>query len=184
MYASRRLHVKQWQHQRPEERYKVQIEYGGKPVKSIRADGISNVEEEVMCWRKANHIHAWFVDNVQDGHDDCKSYHVDWDQLSRLLDICDEVTKASKLVKGEVWNGRRYDKDHPEGIDLWQPGRVVDDPRVAKKLLPTRDGFFFGSCQYDEEYLSDVIETRDWAKRMLADYRSGVPGDIYYSSSW
>ncbi len=184
MYASRRLHVKQWEHHRPEERYKVQIEYGGKPLEGIQADRISDVEEEVMYWRKANHIHGWFVDNVQAGEDKCRPYYVHYDQIARLGEVCEKVIKASKLVKGKVWNGRRYDEDHPKGIDQWQPGKVIDNPSVAKKLLPTRSGCFFGSLQYDEQYLNDVIETRDWAKRMLTDEESGVPGDIYYSSSW
>ena len=102
MYASRRLYVKQWEYQRPNERYKVQIELAGKPVKGIRESGISYVEEEVMCWHKANHIHAWFVDNVQRGQDDCKPYYVDEDQLEELLNVCHEVIGASKLVEGSA----------------------------------------------------------------------------------
>lgn len=184
MYASRRLYVKQWEHQRPEERYEVLIEYGGKPITGIQQERISHIEEEVMYWRKANHIHGWFVDNVQQGQDDCKQHYVDWDQLSQLLEICEKVIKASKLVEGKVWNGRRFDKDHPNGIDIWQPGKVAEDPSVAEELLPTRNGFFFGSSEYDEHYLNHVIKTRDWSKCMLTDYKSGVPGEIYYSSSW
>lgn len=184
MYASRRLHVKQWKHQEPKERYTVQVDRGGKPVKGLKADRISGIEEEVMYWRKANHIHAWFVDNVQGGFDDCRSYDVSREQLQELLRVCEEVIKASKLVEGKVWAGKAYDKDHPKGIDQWQSGRVIEDPSVASQLLPTRDGFFFGSTQYDEAYLNDVIETRDWAERMLEDHQNGVPGDITYCSSW
>lgn len=184
MYASRRLHVKQWQHQEPHERYTVQVEYGGKPVKGIQSERISDIEEEVMYWRKANHIHAWFVDNVQGGFDDCRSYHIDWEKLSELLDVCQKAIKASKLVRGKIWAGKSYDKDHPNGIDQWASGKVIEDPSVASQLLPTREGFFFGSTQYDEHYLDDVIETRDWAERMLEDQKNGVPGEIYYSSSW
>ena len=34
---------------------------------------IYGVNVDVTCayWRKANQIHAWFVDNVQQGNDDC-----------------------------------------------------------------------------------------------------------------
>ena len=45
-------------------------------------------------------------------------------------------------------------------------------------------GFFFGSQEYDEHYLKDVEETRDWIVRMLEDHENGVRGDIFYSSSW
>ena len=34
-------------------------------------------KEYAVCdWRKANHIHQWFVQNVQDGNDDCGEYEV------------------------------------------------------------------------------------------------------------
>ena len=41
-----------------------------------------------MYWRKANAIHGWFVENVQDGEDDCKEYEVRADQLEALVDAC------------------------------------------------------------------------------------------------
>ena len=51
-------------------------------------------------------------------------------------------------------------------------------------MLPTRSGFFFGCEEYDENYLDGVVETRDWILRMLADHEAGVPGRIFYQSSW
>jgi hypothetical protein len=45
----------------------------------------SEVIEEVMYWRKANQIHKWFVDNVQDGVDDCKEYWVSEEKLQELF---------------------------------------------------------------------------------------------------
>ena len=36
--------------------------------------GFINIKEEVAYWRKANAIHQWFVDNVQDGEDDCVAH--------------------------------------------------------------------------------------------------------------
>lgn len=41
----------------------------------------------VTCayWRKANQIHKWFVDNVQQGNDDCGEYYVSKDRLMELL---------------------------------------------------------------------------------------------------
>lgn len=184
MYAARRLHTKQWEHQSPDERYTVQIAYGGKPVSGIQSDRISRVEEDVMYWRKANHIHGWFVDNVQGGNDDCGDYNVDDDKLRELLSVCKKVIKASKLVDGTVYTGTVYDKENPNGLVQRTAGKVIKDATVAKKLLPTTEGCFFGNDEYDEDYLNDVVATRDWAERMLADSKAGVPGDIYYSSWW
>ena len=137
-----------------------------------------------MYWCKANHIHAWFVDNVQNGYDDCRSYIIEPEKLKELLVVCEKVIEGSNLVDGliivsEAWNSKR---------NIWEaerePGRVIEDPTVANDLLPTREGFFFGNYEYDEFYLDDVYETRDWVERILADRQSGVPGDIYYRSSW
>lgn len=46
---------------------------------------------EAMYWRKANAIHNWFVQNVQNGNDDCKEYYVDRSKLEELLSICKSV---------------------------------------------------------------------------------------------
>lgn len=136
-----------------------------------------------MYWHKAYHIHAWFVDNMQDGRDDCESYYVGGWFLCDLLDVCRKVIKASKLVEGEVWASTTYDKDHPNGIDQWQSGKVIEDPSVARQLLKMSEVHVLGSKrQYDEDYLKDVIVTRDWAERMMEDEANGVPGEIYYSS--
>jgi hypothetical protein len=184
MYAARRVYVKQWDFDEPEERYTVQIARGGKPVSGIQTDRISAVEEEVMYWRKANHIHAWFVQNVQNGQDDCKEYFVDFDQIFELLVLCKKVIKASKLVKGQVVVSRRWNSKHHTWDELREPGKVIEDTTIAEKLLPATEGVFFGSTEYDEIYLDEVIRTRDWAFCMMADHNAGVPGDIYYSSSW
>lgn len=37
--------------------------------------------------------------------------------------------------------------------------KVIADPEKAPKLLPTQDGFFFGSTDYDVDYFSDCAET-------------------------
>jgi hypothetical protein len=51
------------------------------------------------------------------------------------------------------------------------PGRVTEDPTVAKQILPTRAGFFFGNTEYDERYLNDVRMTHAWAIRMLYELK-------------
>jgi hypothetical protein len=65
MYLTRKTYVKQWSHQAPEEQFEVTITKGGKPYDGIDLSNITNIEEEVGYWRKANQIHRWFVENVQ-----------------------------------------------------------------------------------------------------------------------
>lgn len=52
---------------------------------------LKGIEFEVMYWRKANWIHKWFVDNVQNGNDDCGDYHVHEEVLTKLRDTISEV---------------------------------------------------------------------------------------------
>lgn len=51
---------------------------------------------EAGYWRKANHIHKWFVDNVQRGEDDCKPYNVSREKLKELKKLCQEVINNKK----------------------------------------------------------------------------------------
>lgn len=78
---------------------------------------INYVEIEALYWRKANHIHQWFVDNVQDGRDDCGHYHADREQLTALAELCDRVMadrdRASELLpttSGFFFGGTEYDE--------------------------------------------------------------------------
>ena len=49
---------------------------------------VKGIEVEAMYWRKANAIHKWFVDNVQDGEDECREHYVTREQLEELRDAC------------------------------------------------------------------------------------------------
>jgi len=61
-----------------------------------------NVAIKVGYWRKANQIHAWFVDNVQSGEDECREYDVSRGKLQELLTLCQTVkqdpSKAEKIL--------------------------------------------------------------------------------------
>jgi len=61
--------------------------------------GAQSVIFKVAYWRKANAIHQWFVDNVQDGVDECQKAYVSREQLQTLLDLCKEIVESPK--KGE-----------------------------------------------------------------------------------
>tara|TARA_R110000868_G_C10659422_1_gene745682 strand:- start:176 stop:604 length:429 start_codon:yes stop_codon:yes gene_type:complete len=49
---------------------------------------VTEVSIEAMYWRKANQIHDWFVQNVQNGMDDCERYFVSRTMLEKLLADC------------------------------------------------------------------------------------------------
>ena len=47
-----------------------------------------DVSINVAYWRKSNQIHKWFVDNVQNGEDNCGEYYVSHEKLKELLTKC------------------------------------------------------------------------------------------------
>jgi hypothetical protein len=141
--------------------------------------GQEEPKEEIGYWRKANQIHAWFVDNVQGGKDDCEEYGVSRSQLGQLLAAVKEVLDNSKLVPGNVSVGQSWEGDGWK--DTIVNGQVVEDPTVAKELLPTREGFFFGYYHYDEHYIADLRQTEK-ILRLALD--SPLDTMFTYQSSW
>lgn len=60
---------------------------------------------------------------------------------------------------------------------------VVADHSLAEELLPSQDGFFYGSTEYDEYYFTDVQDTLNSLSRLLADPEL-ERWDFSYTSSW
>lgn len=139
----------------------------------------AHAEFTIGYWRKANHIHNWFVQNVQEGEDECRPWYVDREKLEELRETCLRVLSATDLEDGRVHVGTRYSDEGTE--ELYESGQVVVDSSTAEELLPTEAGFFFGNTDYDEWYIEDVRRTVRIIDRALA-----LPGEwaFIYQSSW
>ena len=61
--------------------------------------GSATISFQAMYWRKANAIHNWFVNNVQDGEDNCREYEVSREQLAELRELFDRVVKDHDLAE-------------------------------------------------------------------------------------
>ncbi len=117
MYLSGKKYVKDWAHQYPEG--SVPEETTAKLVQKVVGLNlpVTYVEVEVGYWRKANHIHKWFVDNVQGGEDECRPHEVYDEHLEELRRLCKEVladhSKAEELLPcggGFFFGGTEYDE--------------------------------------------------------------------------
>lgn len=112
----------------------------------------------VMYWRKANAIHRWFVDNVQNHVDDCGEYRVERSQLVKLRDACKTVLGA--------WSADRENVAEEVG------------------LIPTT-GFFFGNTEMDEWYLNDLSRTAQEISKALDAIPEDEWSYVFqYQSSW
>lgn len=181
MYLHKRTYVKNWEHTPEGSKYQISITRGGKAVAKteIDPDKIGYIIQEAGYWRKANAIHQWFVEHVQDGEDDCKEYHVSTEKLKTLLAVVKRVLAASELVDGTVANGYTFDGDGKR-LPITEPGKVVKDPSTAQRLLPTQEGFFFGNTEYDQWYVEDLELTKQILEEALQD----PDGDYNYRASW
>lgn len=145
-----------------------------------------HVSASIGYWRKANAIHRWFVEKVQDGRDECQESHVTREQLLDLRAACKQVLDCVEVVEGQVSNGQRI---HPDGRveAITQPGKVVAQKGLASAVLPTQAGFFFGSTDYDEGYLKDLkdtVEIIDKAITFLDSDKTGGSHSVSYRASW
>ena len=59
---------------------------------------------------------------------------------------------------------------------------VLMNREEASNLLPTQEGFFFGSYEYDEYYFGDLQDTIDQLEKILNEYPEDW--DFKYQSSW
>lgn len=89
MYLSKKLYL--WQNKRGD------LKITGLPVQ-VKPREIKQIEAEAGYWRKANAIHQWFVDNVQDGEDNCAEYYVDREKIKELLTLVKRVLAKPELA--------------------------------------------------------------------------------------
>lgn len=95
----------------------------GKLFPEIRGARVNEISAEFKYWRKANAIHKWFVDNVQEGVDECQETYVPVEKLYELRDICSAVMaspdQASTLLPsqgGFFFGGTDYDEGYFDDV--------------------------------------------------------------------
>ena len=78
---------------------------------------VKTITVEAGYWRKANQIHHWFVQNVQDGEDDCRSAYVSQEKLTELRELCqraiDNPEQAHLILprtEGFFFGNKEYDQ--------------------------------------------------------------------------
>jgi len=116
----------------------------------------------IITWRKANAIHKFFVDNCQEGNDNCQRHYVSESDLEKLLEIINEILEIKTPVAREM---------------------------KAEELLPTDiEGCFFGSKEYDDWYYKDLEDTKKVLDKLFEYQATAEAGkcfdNFYYQSSW
>lgn len=151
--------------------------------KHIDPKKVTYIHERIGYWRKANHLHKWFVDNCQDGEDDCRESYVSKNKLKELLDICKKIVSSVVTIEGDIQIGTSF--QNGKATPMMEKGQVVLNSQVCEDLLPTQSGFFFGSTTYDEYYLDTLKYTINILEEALTpEAEEDCDVDFMYQSSW
>jgi hypothetical protein len=74
-------------------------------------------------WRKANAIHDWFVQNVQEGVDNCHTYRVSHETLGELIAVCERILNKEAspeetlpTSEGFFFGSTEYGEDYYEDL--------------------------------------------------------------------
>lgn len=148
MYLTKRIYVgAEYEHRNVKSSIKITVD--GKPLK-IDKKKITYIEQAAGYWRKANHIHAWFVQNVQNGEDDCGRYYVSEEQLRELLAECKNIKESPETARetlptksGFFFGGTDYDEYYFKDID-----RTIE---IIEDLLAEKEGEYL---PFEVEYTS------------------------------
>lgn len=147
MYLTKKTYLgTQWEHRGVTAEITVKKE--GKTVDvGISPHKIEEITESAIYWRKANHIHKWFVDNVQDGEDNCGFYNVSIEQLEELHKLCSKIindeSKAKKCLPSQ--DGFFFGNTH-------------------------YDEYYFDTIKYTYEELTEIISNHDSVDGFYVDY--------------
>lgn len=109
----------------------------------------------------------------------------DWAESEELI----YWRKANAIHRWFVINVQDYKDDceiysvSKEKLEelLYTCKEVLNDYTKARELLPTQEGFFFGSTLYDDDYFDDIIFTMNNLIKVLN--RKDLK-NLYYCSSW
>lgn len=141
-------------------------------------------DSEYKYWRKANHIHAWFVNNVQDGIDECQESVLTVEHINLLKETVDKIIDASeeryeaayKIKDYSLREAIHYDEELPEVF-------YSEMTEVFNQYMPTQSGFFFGGTSYSAHYLASIYDLRSMAEDMLEEMEDETIA-FAYQASW
>ena len=133
MYLEARRFVSGYSHSTDEEKelFKSITEAVG--LQDMNDERFATVSVNVAYWRKVNAVHDWFVRNVQDGEDDCKTYRVSREQLRELGELCERVARSGDpeyaaihlpTASGCFFGSTDYDEYYFQDID-WTAKRLA-----------------------------------------------------------
>lgn len=138
MYLYKKNYIWSGDWMKPEKRQEVIVKQGDEVDNRIKPERVKYVVEEVGYWRKANQIHKWFVDTVQEGNDDCGSYYVSREQLEELLDLCKKIKVDNALADAYLPSTSGFFFGSTE-YDEWYFKDIEDTITILEEVLSDKE---------------------------------------------
>ncbi len=143
-----------------------------------------NNDNEIIYWRKENHFHKFFCENGESTPETSEwtgPYIISRGILTDLLKRIDTIlaTKLDKPITKTVSNEVIFEADG-EVTERFVELTIEYDEMLAKMLLPTQSGPFFGSTEYTPRYFESLVKAKDVIENYLIEH----PNEnqfIYYS---
>ena len=112
----------------------------------IKVEDISEIKIACGYWRKANQVHKYFCDSVN--QPDLNGYaRVSTSDIVELQMRCEVIIEALNMTARKAITDRVKE--------------------VALDLLPPSEGFFFGSYEIDKYYMMDIKDTLEICDKAL-----------------
>ena len=120
-------------------------------------------------------------------------FNVDPNMGGIYVDYCVAYWRKANAIHGWFVNTLA------DGVDECQPiyisldrlielrelaNSVVLTPAMAGDILPTQSGFFFGSSDIDEWYISDMKNTVDMLDKIISSVSPEDYPTFFYQASW
>jgi hypothetical protein len=143
MYLNAKRYLWSWQDESEDKTIANEVQ---KVAKIPHGFEVQEIVIKAGYWRKANQIHRWFVQNVQDGKDDCENYYVSRQDLIDLKELCQKILENKDLAATELPTESGFFFGNTE-YDDWYYRDLTETIEIVDKAL-TLDQ------QWDFEYHS------------------------------
>ena len=149
MYLTGKLYIGgQYKHNKIKGTIEINDE-ANETIISIPITKVSEIELAIGYWRKANMIHNWFVENIQNGNDDCNPYYVNFDQLDNLKQLCQDIIDKKKSpeflppTSGFFFGSTDIDEYYYQ--DLEDTVAIIDNALKEYKTYPNLSFYYQSS---------------------------------------
>lgn len=142
---------------------------------NINPNKIVYITEEIGYWRKANAIHNFFIKECHKD-DNGEPFRVPLGILRNLYERCKLILKDNVTEEEQIYQS-------VDGDEKIRKVKSLKSDTLAKSLLPTTSGFFFGSTEYDDSYVYSLEKTIEILEPII-NGPNADNSDYIYEASW